>query len=224
MPPSLPISPALRLLPWLGTKCEGNAADRRLHHEDRIEGHLMLRRKRDDRAAKLRRDNMEAIVTAYETALLRYATRLTCSADTAQDVVQNAFIKLFRSWDGELETSPRLRAWLYRVTHNEAVDHIRRESRLRRLHEEQASEAEIVTPPVSASQVADAAERRALVTRFIAKLKPREQQVVLLRLEEGLSYREISEVTGRSEGNVGNILHHAVRSLSDHLRRAGVVA
>ena len=57
--------------------------------------------------------------------------------------------------------------------------------------------------------------------RHLKRLHPREQQVVLLRLEQGLSYHEISEITGRSEGNVGNILHHAVRKLSTILQKEG---
>ena len=52
-----------------------------------------------------------------------------------------------------------------------------------------------------------------MVLEHVRKLDAGQQQILLLRLEQGLSYREISEVTGRSEGNVGNILHHAVKDL-----------
>jgi RNA polymerase sigma-70 factor (ECF subfamily) len=66
-------------------------------------------------------------------------------------------------------------------------------------------------------------ERKQRVLDLLGKLQPREQQVILLRLQEGLSYQEISTVTGRTEGNVGNILHHAVRKLSQALRRSGAL-
>ena len=86
---------------------------------------------------------MEAIVAEYETPLLRYAARILNNPAAAQDVVQNTFIKLFRGWKPGMHASPSLKSWLYRVTHNEAVDYIRRESRLQLLHEKQASDQAI---------------------------------------------------------------------------------
>jgi len=156
---------------------------------------------------------MEAIVAEHETALLRYATRIVNNPATAQDVVQNVFIKLFRQWEEGARLSDELKGWLFRVTHNEAVDFIRRESRLRVLHEKQAQEATADCLDGVHCGTADD-ERRQMVLQSLQKLHPREQQIVLLRLEEGLSYTEIAKITGRSEGNVGNILHHAVRKLS----------
>lgn len=154
---------------------------------------------------------IEAIMKEHEAALLRYASRILCNPFAAQDVVQDVFIQLCEKWKHGLQPSAHLRNWLYRVTHNEAVDHIRRESRRQALHEKaaQACEVEVAVDPVE--------ERRAQVLEALKRLHPREQQVVLLRLEEGLSYARIAEITGRSQGNVGNILHHAILKLSGSL-------
>lgn len=162
-----------------------------------------------------RESEMEAIVAEHETGLLRYAARILNNPAAAEDVVQNVFIKLFRHWEDGTRPSAKLKAWLYRVTHNEAVDHIRRESRLRNLHKKQAEEKSICEDGVHCSVSTD--DRKEQVLALLKKLHPREQQVVLLRLEQGLSYREIAEITGRSEGNIGNILHHAIRKLSKGL-------
>ena len=161
---------------------------------------------------------MEAIVAEHETALLRYATRIVNNPVTAQDVVQNVFVKLFQNWREGTHPSDKLKGWLYRVTHNEAVDQVRRESRLHVLHEKQAAEdvPGDCQDGVTCGSTED--ERRQMVLAHLKKLHPREQQVVLLRLEEGLSYTEISRITGRSEGNVGNILHHAVRRLARSMK------
>jgi len=173
---------------------------------------------RNKRTRRNREEAMEAIVAEHETPLLRYAARILNNPTTAQDVVQNVFIKLFRGWDTDDEPPAQIRSWLYRVTHNEAVDHIRRESRLHLLHEKQAADP-VACPDGEHCPAAPATEdRMALVLQHLGRLHPREQQVVLLRLEEGLSYKEISDVTGRSVGNVGNILHHAVQKLSRDLR------
>jgi len=155
---------------------------------------------------------MEAIVAQYETALLRYATRILNNPVMAEDVVQNVFIKLFECWKTGSRPSDKLKSWLYRVTHNEAVDFIRRESRLSFLHQKQAEQPAECPDGVHCAEKEE--DRRAMVLEHVRKLHPTEQQILLLRLEEGLSYKEIAEVTGRTEGNVGCVLHNAVLKIS----------
>jgi RNA polymerase sigma factor (sigma-70 family) len=161
---------------------------------------------------------MEAVMAEHEAALLRYASRIVNNRDAAQDVVQNVFIKLYRGGYLEAVEESRLKSWLYRVTHNEAVDHVRREARVRQLHERHAEQAPCHAPAESCETSAGG-ERHALVLKCLERLHPRERQVVLLRLEEGLSYREIAETTGRTTGNVGYILYHAVRKLGERLKK-----
>jgi len=175
------------------------------------------------RKANSRAKVMEGIVSKHEKALLQYAARLVNSPATAQDVVQNVFIKLFKSWDGHSAPSNKLKSWLFRVTHNEAVDFIRRESRLTLLHKKHAEE-ELLACSDGHNCPPDHQERMATVLQHLKTLHPREQQIILLRLEQGLSYREIAEITGRTQSYVGNILHHAVRKLSMTLKEEGVIA
>jgi len=160
---------------------------------------------------------MEAIVAEHETALLRYATRILDNPAAAEDVVQNVFIKLFEHWKKGARPSNKLKSWLYRVTHNEAVDFIRHESRLSILHIRQAEEEQNCPDGLHCPE--NETERRTMVLEHVRKLHPTEQQVLLLRLEEGLSYKEIAEVTGRTEGNVGCILHNAVLKISQKIKK-----
>ncbi|MDD4870612.1 MAG: sigma-70 family RNA polymerase sigma factor [Kiritimatiellae bacterium] len=170
---------------------------------------------KNDRSDLLRQ--MEAIVAEHETALLRYATRILDNPVAAEDVVQNVFVKLFENWKKGTRPSGKLRSWLYRVTHNEAIDFIRHESRLSILHQKQSEEN--VNCPDGVHCVESEAERRTMVLEHVRKLHPTEQQVLLLRLEEGLSYKEIAEVTGRTEGNVGCILHNAVLKIAEKVKK-----
>jgi len=166
---------------------------------------------------------MSAVVSEHETALLRYAARILRDPAAAQDAVQNVFIRLFRRWDEALMNSGALKTWLFRATHNEAVDEIRRQSRLRLLHERgEEQRAALGEGGVDPERSFD--EKKSLVLEHLRRLHPREQQVICLRLEQGLSYEEIGRITGRTEGNVGNILHHAVKKLALSLRRAGAIA
>ena len=164
---------------------------------------------------------LEQLMEQYDSALLRYAMRILNSREAAQDVVQNTFIKLFKGLEDGMEPSDKVRAWLYRVTHNEAIDYIRRESRFRAMQDRYQDAIE------HGGADGDGERRETqkdLVLRFLGKLDEKEQQVVLLRLEEDMSYKEIAEVTGRTVGNVGNVLHHSVKKLSGYLKKERVSA
>lgn len=161
----------------------------------------------------------DAIITAYQSALLRYVFRIVNDAAAAQDIVQETFIKLYRVSRNGGRPTENLRPWLYRVAHNGAIDHVRRESRVRRLHEQEASER---AAPDQANPD-DSPERVNLIQDHLRCLDDAEQQVLLLRMQEGLSYREISLVTGRTEGNVGCILYNAVKKINASLKKAGLI-
>lgn len=169
-------------------------------------------------AASARRQmGMEAVIDAYQAPLIRYAARLLNNASLAQDVVQNVLVKLFRQWQPGMQPDARLKNWLFRVTHNEAVDQIRGEARRRRLHEEQGVEIDCATGGVHVDPTPD--EREAMVLECLEVLDANQRQVVLLRLQQGMSYEEISSITGQSVGYVGNLLHFAVKSLAAEVRR-----
>lgn len=165
-----------------------------------------------------RMEQMEAIMAEFEAGLLRYAARIVGSDHHAQDVVQNAFIKLFRSWQPGMRPSARLKSWLYRVTHNEAIDLMRSESRRSLLHARHAEQTPSQACTNGIHCPGGNTEKIECVMAELRRLKPAERQVLLLRLEEGLSYDEIAAATGRTRGNVGSILHNAVKKLADRLQ------
>lgn len=163
----------------------------------------------------------DALINEHESALLRYATRILRDENAAQDVVQNAFLKLFRSLHRGVPEPSRVSGWLYRVTHNCAVDYLRKESRRRQLHirhSEQSDQA-VAADRGEGFRISEAAARAAEVLR---RLSLREQQLVILKVYEEKSYREISEITGLTVSNVGYILHHAMKKMAAMLREENV--
>ncbi len=158
---------------------------------------------------------MEAIVAAHEQALLRYAGGLLRDPHAAQDAVQHAFIRLCDQGFPIRLDPPALKAWLFKSVHNAAIDHLRREKRLNNLHEKAAADPTAEPPSV------DPANRRERILNCLAQLPPGEQQILLLRLQENLPYKIISQTTGLPSGTVGRLLHDAVRKLSQLVRKAG---
>jgi RNA polymerase sigma-70 factor (ECF subfamily) len=159
--------------------------------------------------------SLEEIMDCHAPALLRYAERLVRNPHSAQDVVQQVFVRFSRLSANKKPSAGSLKAWLYRSTHNQAIDLIRAEQRRKKLHEAQGEHTKIY-PPESKNL-----HQEQKVLDNLHRLKNQEQQVLLLRLQEGLSYKEISEVTGLKEGHIGYMLHQAVRTLSTHFQTAG---
>lgn len=169
--------------------------------------------KADQERAPDREREFEEVVSRHEAMLLRYTARIVSDPDAAQDIVQNVFIKLFRSWKESMDVSPQLSSWLYRVAHNEAVDYLRKRERRRLLHWRHAAEQPVVEPVTAASRpgISEAAARADML---LDSLTLRERQLVVLKVYEEKSYKEIGDITGLSVGNVGYILHHAMKKLA----------
>lgn len=167
-------------------------------------------------------ERMEEIISANESALLRYAGWLVGDPHAAQDIVQEAFIKLVAHIGSRDFDAAAVRYWLFRVVHNLAVDYMRSQARRAELLRRQAEDIETFHSS-SAEAEAGAAleERRAQVQRLLKRLTPAERQVLLLRMQQGLSYEEISRITGRTVGNVGCLLHNAVKRLAKLMKTAG---
>jgi len=161
---------------------------------------------------------LAAVIDAFQAPLLRYAARLLNNVAFAQDVVQNTLVKLARRVPPVTGPSDEVRNWLFRVAHNESVDLIRSEERKRRLLASYAERRELETDGGRCFD-SGADERERLVLECLDVLSPLQRQVVLLRLQQGLSYDEIGAIVGEKSGYVGNLLHHAVKALAAAVKR-----
>jgi len=172
----------------------------------------LFRRKKEPRPA---RTEFEAVVAAYEGKLIVYVARITGSRSSAEDIVQEAFIKLSQYWRGELAPNPAVSAWLYKAAYHAAVDHMRRERTRSETHERHNAEREIEDEERKA-EPEDAGRAAALrrVRAALAALPERERSLVVLKVYENKSYNEIAEITGLKTGNIGYILHTAMKKLA----------
>jgi|JI10StandDraft_1071094.scaffolds.fasta_scaffold33372_1 RNA polymerase sigma factor (sigma-70 family) len=145
----------------------------------------------------------------HEAALLRFATRLVRDPDRARDVVQETFLQLCSQERSAVEG--HLVAWLYRVCRNRAFDLRRKESRVESIQPD--APAHVVVDPVDPSMLAQRREHTAQVMGVLETLPESQREVVYLRFADGLSYKQIAEVTGHSVNHVGVMLHTAVKKV-----------
>jgi RNA polymerase sigma-70 factor (ECF subfamily) len=152
------------------------------------------------------------IVDRYERPLLAYAHRMLGGDwQGAQDAVQETFLRLCRADRCKVET--RVAAWLFSVCRSRVIDM----QRIKRPTPADAAAATVTDPSPDASRIASDAEDKIQLEQLVGDLSPRQQEVLRLRMQAGLSYREIAEVTGLTVSNVGFHLHEAIRNLRNTL-------
>ncbi|MGB0327826.1 MAG: RNA polymerase sigma factor [Akkermansiaceae bacterium] len=149
----------------------------------------------------------------YESSLLCYATTFLHDIERARDVVQDTFIRLYQQDIEKFKDG--LKAWLFTVCRNRSLDVIRKEKRIIGLEEEQVSR--LPSTKRTPSERADLLERVDQVHSALGRLSENQREVILLKFEQGLSYDEISVVTGLSSGNVGFLLHTGLKRLRSFL-------
>ena len=168
-------------------------------------------------------ETIEELFAALESPLLSYTLRLVGELTVAEDIVQEAFMRLH----AQFEKVHQPRRWLYRTAHNLALNQRRQTAKIVQLDlpPQQGAPAspETADPqPLPDEQIARW-EGIGLVRLSLQTLDDRSQELVRLKFNDGLSYKEIAERTGLSIGNVGYILHHAIKAIAEELARNGVV-
>jgi len=150
-----------------------------------------------------------SVLRQYEGPLTLYAGRITRDVERARDVVQEAFLRLLREDRAAVE--PHLAEWLYTVCRNKALDVRRKESRMTGLNEV-ASAFEPSRDPGPDERI-EQDETAAVALRHLARLPENQQEVIRLKFQHGLSYKEISSITRLSVSNVGFLIHTGMKAL-----------
>jgi RNA polymerase sigma-70 factor, ECF subfamily len=150
----------------------------------------------------------------HRADLTRYAYSLSQDAALAEDAVQETFVRLMREEPGNLEG--HLTAWLFRVCRSRVIDAQRKSRRLTSLDAEglpPTADPSALDPAAEAEQ----ADTQAFLWEAITHLTPTQQEMMRLKFQAQLSYKEIAEVTGKTVNAVGVHLHTALANLRARL-------
>jgi RNA polymerase sigma-70 factor (ECF subfamily) len=152
----------------------------------------------------------EDLIAVMERPLLYYAASLTGNPDSALDVLQEVWIKVFRGIR-KLKDPGSLRSWLYSITHGIAVDRIRKSYAREQAERVQFEEFQEAEEPSFAAE--DAAE----IHRALGLIGVKHREVLVLHFLEDLSIAEIATVVGCSEGTVKSRIHYAKQAMKEIL-------
>ncbi len=168
----------------------------------------------------------DTFVDRHQGPLLAFASSILRDETSAQDVVQEVFLRvarypnrLIRSCASQTSNTRRERNWLLKVARDLSIDSLRRRKNEDKALRQIAATSDRTTP--DAKEVAEGSERRAAVSNAIENLKPRLRELVILKVREQKSYKEIAQITGLSVTNVGFLLHQAMKEMGRRMKAEG---
>ena len=152
------------------------------------------------------------VLDLYERSLVRYATWILGNAESAKETVQEIFLRLCK--EDPASISDHLAQWLFTVCRNLAFDTRKKEGRMTPLGDVEIGVAADLDEKQTVSQI----------LQIVETLPKNQREVIYLKFQCDLSYKEISSITNLSVSNVGFLIHTAVRAirkqmLSEPVRR-----
>ena len=169
--------------------------------------------------------SFEELVRRYQRPIVSYVYRMLNDYDASLDVTQEVFIKVYNSLD-RYSCDYKFSTWLYRIAHNAAIDHLRRNSMnaqsLETENGDGAYQLQIESPRPTPEQDRERSEWRAEIETVVKQLPAAYRDLILLRHSRDMSYDEIADVTGLPLGTVKNRLFRAREMMRGLLIERGI--
>jgi RNA polymerase sigma-70 factor (ECF subfamily) len=163
----------------------------------------------------------EALFRRWSAPLLRYLERMLHDAASAEELVQEAFLRVYRARE-RYQPEARFSTWLYRIATNLALNELRRPQR-RKPHRSQDVDGapELAAAGPGADDLVHARRLALAVERELDALPERQRAALWLTAVEGLSYAEVAGSLEISESAVKALVHRARSALAQRLGAGG---
>ena len=152
------------------------------------------------------------LLRRYQSSVYGYLVRLLGHAADAEDAAQETFVRAVKGLARYRERG-QFKSWLYRIAYREGMRALRRRGRREASVEDLAHVPEAVDPGPRAPDLLDREERRTVLAEAVERLPPAEKQVVLMRTEMGLTFREIADAMCCPLGTALGRMHSASKKL-----------
>ncbi|KKQ27863.1 MAG: RNA polymerase sigma-70 factor, ECF subfamily [Candidatus Magasanikbacteria bacterium GW2011_GWC2_37_14] len=152
------------------------------------------------------------IIQRYQAKLSHYLYKFIGSQDELNDVLQEVFIKAFRNLY-DFDTTKKFSSWLYRIAHNEAINH------LKKYHREVMSldegEWEVVDSKINYGEKIDSQILREKIGKYLLQIKEKYRTPLVLYFFEEKSYEEISDILRVPVSTVGVLIMRGKKMLKN---------
>jgi RNA polymerase sigma-70 factor, ECF subfamily len=148
----------------------------------------------------------------YVEKIYRFIYYKTHHKETAEDLTSTVFIKALEAFSSFDEGRGGFSGWIYQIARNTVIDHYRSKKSLVNVEDVwDLSDKEDI------ERDADASLKLEGVKEYLGRLKPEQREIVLLRVWEGMSYKEIAEATSRSEDSCKMMFSRTIRRLREEM-------
>jgi len=156
---------------------------------------------------------LEEIVSRYQKPIFFFILRMVWNETDAADLSQKTFVNAFRNIRS-FDRRSNFKTWLYRIAINACKNHFRDDPRRR----EVTIEEMVFTDRTNPLNHIISEEQRRRLSMALNGLPEKQRQAVILKVYQGLKYREIAEITGCAEGTAKANFHFAVKKLREILQ------
>ena len=165
------------------------------------------------------REAFEQLVQRYQNSLFNFIYSYLGERSTAEDLTQEVFLRVFLG-AGRFEPRPgaSVSTWIYRIAYHLSLNEIKRRQRFLRMSSHLEKAMQERGERLSSDVIESQALKQTIVSG-LGLLPENQRAAVLLRVNEGLSYQEISDVLGVSLSSVESLLFRARQTLKQHLER-----
>ncbi|MGB5236733.1 MAG: RNA polymerase sigma factor [Flavobacteriaceae bacterium] len=157
----------------------------------------------------------EVLIDMYKERLYWHIRRIVLNHDDADDVLQNTFIKVFRSIDG-FKGDSKLFSWIYRIGTNEALTFIKVKSKKLGLGMDEVQER--MVDNLEADVYFEGDEIQLKLQKALATLPEKQKLVFTMKYFEEMKYNEISAILDTSVGGLKASYHLAVKKIESYLK------
>ena len=159
----------------------------------------------------------EVLVNTYKERLYWHIRRIVLDHNDADDVLQNTFIKVFRSIDG-FKGESKLYSWMYRIATNESLTFLKQRARKLGITNEALHESRIENLHADVYFEGDAIQLK--LQQALATLPEKQKLVFNMKYFQEMKYDEISEILETSVGGLKASYHLAVKKIEAYLKEA----
>ena len=157
-------------------------------------------------------DCFRILITRYEDALFRYIKRISFFTDPEiEDILQEVYVKVYKNLNS-FDTSLKFSSWIYRITHNETVDVIRKNSKNYNYNFNDDVWYKIADD-INLSKNIESDEMKEKIIEEVRKLPLKYREILYLRFVEEKSYEEIVDILKKPKGTVSTLINRGRKIL-----------
>ncbi|WP_299108601.1 RNA polymerase sigma factor [uncultured Tenacibaculum sp.] len=164
---------------------------------------------------KTKEEAFRWLISQYKERLYWHIRKIVISHDDTDDVLQNTFIKVYRSID-KFKGESKLFSWLYRIATNEAITFINKRAKEKNI---ELSDMQFqLASNLDSDTWFDGDQIQIILQKAIATLPQKQQLVFNMKYFDDMKYQEISDILETSVGALKASYHHAVKKIEEYIK------